>query len=123
MAGEGGEKLSPIQEGAGEALSSASEYETEATDDEAGFPGDVETTPTATPAQKSTLSKQRKRITSAPEPKPAVVLQPYSHQVGGHSTVFQFSRQAVCKKLNNRENEFYERIEQRHPDMLRFLPK
>ena len=119
---EGGEKLSPIQEGATETVSSASEYETEATDDEAGLP-DVETTPTATPVQKGTLSKQRKRITSAPEPKPAVVLQPYSHQVGGHSTVFQFSRQAVCKKLNNRENEFYERVEQRHPDMLRFLPK
>merc|ERR1711939_402689 len=25
--------------------------------------------------------------------------------------------------LNNRENEFYERIEHRHPDMLKFLPR
>ena len=37
--------------------------------------------------------------------------------------MFRFSRRAVCKQLNNRENEFYERIEQRHPDMLRFLPR
>jgi hypothetical protein len=29
----------------------------------------------------------------------------------------------VCKQLNNRENEFYERIERRHPEMLMFLPR
>ncbi|KAI9732375.1 MAG: hypothetical protein M1834_001583 [Cirrosporium novae-zelandiae] len=53
----------------------------------------------------------------------AVELKPYSHQVGGHSTVFRFSRRAVCKKLSNRENLFYERIEKRHPDILTFLPR
>lgn len=53
----------------------------------------------------------------------AVELKPYRHQVGGHTTVFRFSRRAVCKQLNNRENEFYERIERRHPEMLVFLPR
>ncbi|CAG8232282.1 unnamed protein product [Penicillium salamii] len=76
-------------------------------------------TPTATPTQ-------RPRILSHPKPPGplgAVELKPYRHQVGGHTTVFRFSRRAVCKQLNNRENEFYERIERRHPEMLVFLPK
>lgn len=53
----------------------------------------------------------------------AVELKPYKHQVGGHTTVFRFSRRAICKQLNNRENMFYERIERRHPEMLVFLPR
>lgn len=57
------------------------------------------------------------------KPKAAVTLKPYKHQVGGHSSIFRFSRRAICKQLNNRENEFYERIEQSHPDMLKYLPK
>ncbi|KAJ5952105.1 Major facilitator superfamily domain general substrate transporter [Penicillium vulpinum] len=78
-------------------------------------------TPTATPTQRSRLLSRPK----PPPPKPlgAVELKPYRHQVGGHTTVFRFSRRAVCKQLNNRENEFYERIERRHPEMLVFLPK
>lgn len=81
-----------------------------------------EVTPTSTPMPQGLLQR-RKRSLKAAAPKGAVVLEPYSHQVGGHSTMFRFSRRAVCKQLNNRENEFYERIEQRHPDMLRFLPR
>ncbi|KAJ5782448.1 hypothetical protein N7457_004222 [Penicillium paradoxum] len=82
-------------------------------------------TPTATPTPKSRLLSRPK---PQPQPQPpgplgAVELKPYRHQVGGHTTVFRFSRRAVCKQLNNRENEFYERIEQRHPNMLLFLPK
>ncbi|KAJ5177793.1 Major facilitator superfamily domain general substrate transporter [Penicillium coprophilum] len=82
---------------------------------------DEAATPTATPTQPSRLLSRPK----APPPGPlgAVELKPYRHQVGGHTTVFRFSRRAVCKQLNNRENEFYERIELRHPDMLVFLPK
>jgi inositol-hexakisphosphate 5-kinase len=81
-----------------------------------------ETTPTSTPVAESHLQR-KKKVLKAAAPKGAVVLEPYSHQVGGHTTMFRFSRRAVCKQLNNRENEFYERIEQRHPDMLRFLPR
>jgi hypothetical protein len=75
-------------------------------------------TPTATPTQRPKIIPRRK-----PTPLGAVELKPYRHQVGGHTTVFRFSRRAVCKQLNNRENEFYERIERRHPDMLLFLPR
>jgi len=53
----------------------------------------------------------------------AVELKPYNHQVGGHTALFRFSRRAVCKSLSNRENEFYEAIETRHPSLLQFLPK
>ena len=53
----------------------------------------------------------------------AVELKPYDHQVGGHSTVYRFSRRAVCKQLNNRENEFYETIERTHAELLHFLPR
>ncbi|KAI9841186.1 MAG: hypothetical protein M1838_003682 [Thelocarpon superellum] len=61
----------------------------------------------------------------APVPPPlgAVELKPYNHQVGGHTTVFRFSRRAVCKSLSNRENEFYETIERCHPELLTFLPR
>ncbi|ERF74386.1 hypothetical protein EPUS_02073 [Endocarpon pusillum Z07020] len=82
-------------------------------------PEEGEVTPTSTPVPQSPL-QQRSRAMGL---RGAVVLEPYSHQVGGHSTLFRFSRRAICKQLNNRENEFYERIEQKHPDMLRFLPR
>lgn len=96
-------------------------YESSATDD-------LGTTPTAT-----TIKHETKTVT-APAPAPAsasqppaplgaVELKPYNHQVGGHSTVYRFSRRAVCKQLNNRENEFYETVERHHPELLDFLPR
>jgi hypothetical protein len=90
-------------------------YESSATDD-------LGTTPTAT-----IRSKEQKAV-PAPAPQPetpvdAVELKPYDHQVGGHSTVYRFSKRAVCKQLNNRENEFYETLEQHHPELLDFLPR
>ncbi|KAK2779779.1 hypothetical protein FQN52_002378 [Onygenales sp. PD_12] len=70
------------------------------------------------------LPRPRRKHTHVPAaPLGAVELKPYRHQVGGHTTVFRFSRRAVCKQLNNRENEFYERIERRHPEMLMFLAR
>ncbi|KAJ6439416.1 inositol hexaphosphate kinase KCS1 [Purpureocillium lavendulum] len=57
------------------------------------------------------------------EPLEAIELIPYKHQVGGHTTIWRFSRRAVCKQLNNRENEFYETIERYHRDLLPFLPR
>ncbi|KAI0017724.1 SAICAR synthase-like protein [Xylariomycetidae sp. FL0641] len=56
-------------------------------------------------------------------PVEAIELIPYKHQVGGHTTVWRFSKRAVCKQLNNRENEFYEKIEKYHRDLLPFLPR
>lgn len=58
-----------------------------------------------------------------PEPLEAIELLPYKHQVGGHTTLWRFSRRAVCKQLNNRENEFYETIERYHRSLLPFLPR
>lgn len=61
---------------------------------------------------------------TAPEqPLDAIELIPYRHQVGGHTTLWRFSKRAVCKQLNNRENEFYENIERYHRDLLPFLPR
>lgn len=57
------------------------------------------------------------------QPLEAIELIPYKHQVGGHTTLWRFSRRAVCKQLNNRENEFYEIIERYHRDLLSFLPR
>ncbi|KAL3253075.1 hypothetical protein ABHI18_009719 [Aspergillus niger] len=91
-------------------------------DEESSVTDEAEVTPTATPTQRPRLTRPRHKQEPA-GPLGAVELKPYRHQVGGHTTVFRFSRRAVCKQLNNRENEFYERIERRHPEMLMFLPR
>lgn len=113
--------LSPSSEAPTGAIVSTSESEFESGDEVAlrSAPDDMSTTPT----QRSTLSRRPTEGQPPSKTKAKVVLEPYKHQVGGHSTIFRFSRRAVCKQLNNRENEFYERIEQRHPDMLKFLPR
>lgn len=92
--------------------------ESSVTEDDAA----ADMTPTATPTQRSRYLRHGRKHGKA-APVGAVELKPYRHQVGGHTTVFRFSRRAVCKQLNNRENEFYERIERRHPEMLMFLPR
>ncbi|KAF2471986.1 SAICAR synthase-like protein [Lindgomyces ingoldianus] len=88
-------------------------YESSATDD-------LGTTPTATSHRKETKPPP---VPQPPAPLGAVELKPYDHQVGGHTTVYRFSRRAVCKQLNNRENEFYETVERHHPELLEFLPR
>lgn len=92
-----------------------------AREEESSLTDNAEMTPTATPTQRHRFLRPRRKHRTAPVG--AVELKPYRHQVGGHTTVFRFSRRAVCKQLNNRENEFYERIERRHPEMLMFLPR
>ncbi|KAL4868090.1 hypothetical protein BDV12DRAFT_108125 [Aspergillus spectabilis] len=104
-----------------EALS-ADDSEMSVRDEESSVTDEAEVTPTATPTQRPHIPRPR-RTQGEVTPVGAVELKPYRHQVGGHTTVFRFSRRAVCKQLNNRENEFYERIERRHPEMLMFLPR
>ncbi|CUS14245.1 unnamed protein product [Tuber aestivum] len=95
-----------------------------------------DTTPTATPIARrphikydQALGNRKQHASSAPQkavpqvPLGAVELKPYNHQVGGHTALFRFSRRAVCKSLSNKENEFYEAVEKRHPQLLGFLPK
>ncbi|CZS96440.1 hypothetical protein WAI453_009965 [Rhynchosporium graminicola] len=57
------------------------------------------------------------------QPLETIELIPYRHQVGGHTTMWRFSKRAVCKQLNNSENKFYETVEQHHPELLKFLPR
>lgn len=85
---------------------------------------DEDVTPTATPKVKSEMA-QAKRIHrhQPPEAVDAVELKPYNHQVGGHTTIYRFSRRAVCKQLNSKENMFYETIEKNHPELLGFMPR
>jgi hypothetical protein len=115
--------LSPVEEAPTSAVISTSESEFES-GDEYGQPSQTDQTDemSTTPTQPKLLGRKMSEA-QAPHTRAKVVLEPYKHQVGGHSTIFRFSRRAVCKQLNNRENEFYERIEQRHPDMLKFLPR
>ncbi|KAF2149083.1 SAICAR synthase-like protein [Myriangium duriaei CBS 260.36] len=84
-------------------------------------------TPTATPKQPSAFHRRPSAAGTTGHAKRASVgaveLKPFNHQVGGHTTVYSFSRQAVCKQLNSRENEFYETVEKFHPEMLSFLPR
>ncbi|KAL8644839.1 MAG: hypothetical protein Q9210_007045 [Variospora velana] len=114
-------------------LSSASESDYESLDesgrfisgDEGSTINNSETTPKASPgAVPSVLrSRSKKGLVRPAAPFGAVELKPYNHQVGGHNTVYKFSKRAVCKPLSNRENEFYEVIEHQHPELLKFLPR
>jgi hypothetical protein len=51
-----------------------------------------------------------------------VSLKPYSHQVGGHSALFKFSRHAVCKPLIEKENAFYQEVEINRPECMSTNP-
>ncbi|ODQ78707.1 hypothetical protein BABINDRAFT_162404 [Babjeviella inositovora NRRL Y-12698] len=53
----------------------------------------------------------------------AVELTPFQNKVGGHTAIFRFSHRAVCKALVNRENIWYEEIEQKQPELLPFVPR
>lgn len=52
-----------------------------------------------------------------------VELRPFKNKVGGHTAIFRFSKKAVCKALVNRENVWYEAVERRHLNLLKFMPK
>ncbi|KAF2761660.1 SAICAR synthase-like protein [Pseudovirgaria hyperparasitica] len=97
----------------GDSVGSPRGYESSATDD-------LSTTPKA-----SALVTEHKvqKGPHPPAPIGAVELKPFDHQVGGHTTIYRFSRRAVCKQLNNRENEFYETVERFHAELLEFMPR
>jgi inositol-hexakisphosphate kinase len=97
-------------------------------DEESSFTDDADTTPTGSLKQSYQLPSSYKdhihdHQQIPKEPLEAIELIPYRHQVGGHTTMWRFSKRAVCKQLNNRENEFYERVERYHPQLLKFLPR
>lgn len=77
----------------------------------------------ASAAPRPARTSQRSRTSSSADPPAVVQLQPYHNQVGGHNSIFQFSKRAVCKPLVGRENEFYEAVEKEHPVLLCFIPQ
>ena len=105
-----------------ETSSSTSESETESAGSSSQT-DDAELTPRASPTSKLSFFQTKNRKPRPAAPLGAVELKPYNHQVGGHTTVFRFSKRAVCKQLTSRENRFYELVEQHHPELLKFLPK
>ena len=84
----------------------------------------ADATPKATPQVKALRRQSSTRSSyQAPAPIGAVELTPYNHQVGGHTALYRFSRRAVCKQLNSKENMFYETVEKHHPDLVEFMPR
>ncbi|WVQ71186.1 hypothetical protein IAR50_000711 [Cryptococcus sp. DSM 104548] len=57
------------------------------------------------------------------EDRMTVPLLPFGHAVGGHSSIYKFTRRAVCKPLVSHENIFYEEVEQLAPALLPFIPR
>ncbi|XP_076003294.1 inositol hexakisphosphate kinase 2-like isoform X3 [Genypterus blacodes] len=55
-----------------------------------------------------------------PYPGKGVMLEPFVHQVGGHSCVLRFGEQTVCKPLIPREHKFYMSLP---PEMRKFTPQ
>ncbi|KAG6903335.1 hypothetical protein C0995_013088 [Termitomyces sp. Mi166 len=51
---------------------------------------------------------------------PHIPLRPFRNQVGGHSAIYKFTRQAP---LVSRENLFYEAVEREAPPLLDFIPR
>lgn len=49
-----------------------------------------------------------------------VLLEPFTHQVGGHSCVLRFNETTLCKPLIPREHQFYETLP---AEMRRFTPQ
>ncbi|KAI8620245.1 hypothetical protein BC830DRAFT_1052437, partial [Chytriomyces sp. MP71] len=49
-------------------------------------------------------------------------LTPFNNQVGGHAMVLRFSEKALCKQLDTRERDFYEQVQESHPEITRFMP-
>lgn len=49
-----------------------------------------------------------------------VMLEPFVHQVGGHSCVLRFGEQTICKPLIPREHQFYKNLPL---EMRKFTPQ
>jgi hypothetical protein len=51
----------------------------------------------------------------------SIPLLPFTNQVGGHTSLFRFSKRAICKPASQKEQAFYVYLESRHPELLPFL--
>ncbi|KAI8884161.1 SAICAR synthase-like protein [Backusella circina FSU 941] len=50
-----------------------------------------------------------------------IPLLPFTNQVGGHASIFRFSKKAICKPASIKEREFYEYLESHRPAILPFI--
>lgn len=48
-------------------------------------------------------------------------LLPFTNQVGGHTSIFRFSKRTICKPASQKEQEVYHFFESHHPELLPFL--
>jgi hypothetical protein len=103
--------------------SSVSEYDSHDDSTESTAYDSSTTDGTGVTAVTSKHARHNRREHRPRAPVGAVELKPFNHQVGGHSTVYRFSRRAIAKQLNNRENVFYETVERYHPELLDFMPR
>lgn len=49
-----------------------------------------------------------------------IQLEPFVHQVSGHSSMMRFDENTLCKPLNPREHHFYQTMP---PAMKEFMPQ
>ncbi|XP_062923828.1 inositol hexakisphosphate kinase 1 isoform X1 [Mobula hypostoma] len=57
---------------------------------------------------------------AVPERSKGVLLEPFNHQVGGHTSMMRYDDHTVCKPLISREQRFYESLP---PEMKEFTPE
>ncbi|XP_048872941.1 inositol hexakisphosphate kinase 2b isoform X1 [Brienomyrus brachyistius] len=67
------------------------------------------------PALEAVMQTDQKRY-----PSQGVMLEPFVHQVGGHSCVLRFGEQTICKPLIPREHQFYKSLP---AEMRKFTPQ
>lgn len=76
-------------------------------------------------------NSNKRRASSGSTYKKLIELQPFKNKVGGHTEIFKFSTRAICKTLLNKENEWYESLENEYTNnnnencgtLLKFMPK
>lgn len=50
-----------------------------------------------------------------------IPLLPFTNQVGGHTSIFRFSKKTICKPASVREQQVYSFFDSHHPELLPFL--
>lgn len=50
-----------------------------------------------------------------------ITLLPFHNQVGGHTSIFRFSKKTICKPATQREQQVYDYLDLHHPELLPFL--
>ncbi|CAO3643518.1 unnamed protein product [Cunninghamella echinulata] len=51
----------------------------------------------------------------------ALPLLPFDNQVGGHASLFRFSKRTICKPVSKKEQLFYEHLEVHQPNLLQYM--